>query len=124
MNVVVNKQTGIVTKIVSKCSVPQTVAEGEVEVSISDKELIDAFNRGDAIMYDKGSDSFYYERSPTIEDKIGILEEENIELKIQQAQNSMEIFSTLSAINTNNEISQATMMMELINMMAALQGGE
>lgn len=46
------------------------------------------------------------------------------ELTLGQAQNTMELFNALSAINTNNEISQATMMMELLNMIATLQGGE
>ncbi|MBC8590600.1 hypothetical protein [Wansuia hejianensis] len=57
-------------------------------------------------------------------DNIESLEQSIAELTLETAQNSMEIFNALSAVNTNNEINQATMMMELLNMIATLQGGE
>lgn len=68
------------------------------------------------------------EDATTIHGKYLIFDE-NVEGKIQelaleQAQNSMEMLNALNIINTNNEISQATMMMELLNIIATLQGGE
>ena len=74
----------------------------------------------DAVTID-GKYLVFYTRT---DEKLKELGEENVELKIQQAQSSMEIFSALSTMNTNNEINQATMMMELLNMIATLQGGE
>ena len=74
----------------------------------------------DAVTID-GKYLVFYTRT---DEKLKELEQENAELKIQQAQSLMEIFNALNTINTNNEINQATMMMELLNMIATLQGGE
>lgn len=46
------------------------------------------------------------------------------EVDLETAQSSMELINALSTISTQNEINQATMMMELLNMIATLQGGE
>lgn len=56
--------------------------------------------------------------------RIKELEQENEELKIQHAQNSMEIFNALSVIETQNEINQATMLMEILDMIIIKQGDE
>lgn len=64
MNVVINSK-GRITRIISHSSVPQEIGEDEVEIIVTDEEIIEAFYKGYEILYDKMTEEFYYE--PRIE---------------------------------------------------------
>lgn len=46
------------------------------------------------------------------------------QLEMSATLTNMEVFGALSAIATSNEVSQAQMMMEIMNMLGQIQGGE
>lgn len=52
MIVIVNQRKGTVTGIVSKSSVKQVLEEDELEVVIQDRQLFEAFQSGEELLYD------------------------------------------------------------------------
>ena len=65
MKVIVNKESGSVTRVISNSSILQQLKENEFEIETDDSKLIDAFNEGHEILYNKVSGQLYYE--PKIE---------------------------------------------------------
>lgn len=65
MKIIVNKESGDITRLISNSTTPQILRENEFEIEVSDPNIIDAFNRGEEIIYNKISQEFYYE--PRIE---------------------------------------------------------
>ena len=74
MNVVINSK-GKIIKIISHSSVPQEVGEDEVEIVVTDQEIIEAFYKGYEILYDKITGEFYYEARIEIDPEKAVLYE-------------------------------------------------
>jgi len=75
MNVVINELSGGVISIISHCEVPQVLKDGEIEITVTDQELIDAFNKGYEILYNKKTGELYYEPRVEIDPEKAVLYE-------------------------------------------------
>lgn len=74
MRIVING-VGEVTRISSNSSINQNLNEGEFEIEVTDQEVIDAFNRGDEILYNKITEKLYYEPQQEIDTEKAVLYE-------------------------------------------------
>ena len=75
MNVVINELSGRVVSIISYCEAPQVLKDGEIEITVTDQELIDAFNKGYEILYNKKTGKLYYEPRVEIDPEKAVLYE-------------------------------------------------
>ena len=66
MNVVINS-SGDITRVVSNSATPQILNEGESEIIVTDQNVIDAFEKGAQILYDKELNKIYYDSSEIID---------------------------------------------------------
>ena len=74
MKVIINAN-GEITRIISNSTIPQTLNEGELELEISDQNIIDAFNRGEEILYNKATGKVYYQPKVEIDPEKAVLYE-------------------------------------------------
>ena len=75
MKIIVNKESGDITRLISNSTTPQTLNEGELELEISDQNIIDAFNRGEEILYNKATGKVYYQPKVEIDPEKAVLYE-------------------------------------------------
>lgn len=75
MKVIVNKESGSVTRVISNSSILQQLKENEIEIETDDSKLIDAFNEGHEILYNKVSGQLYYEPKIEIDTEKAVLYE-------------------------------------------------
>lgn len=74
MKVIINAN-GEITRIISNSTIPQTLNEGEFEIEVTDPEIIDAFNRGEEILYNKATGKIYCEPRIEIDPEKAVLYE-------------------------------------------------
>lgn len=67
--------SGEITKISSSSSINQELNEGEFEIEVKDQEIINAFNRGEEILYNKNTGKVYYEPKIEIDTEKAVLYE-------------------------------------------------
>lgn len=75
MKIIVNKESGDITRLISNSTTPQILRENEYEIEVSDPNIIDAFNRGEEIIYNKITQEFYYEPRIEIDPEKAVLYE-------------------------------------------------
>ncbi len=75
MKVVIDRKVGNVTRVISNSSVEQVLREDEFEITVEDKNIINAFNRGEEILYNKESGEIYYEPQIEIDPEKAVLYE-------------------------------------------------
>lgn len=66
---------GEIKRIISSSSIPQVLKEGEFEIKVRDQDIIDAFNRGEDILYNKNTGKLYYEPRVEIDPEKAVLYE-------------------------------------------------
>lgn len=75
MIVIINKTTNSITRIISHCEAPQILLDNEIEITVTDQELIDAFNKGYEISYNQATGELYYEPRVEIDPEKAVLYE-------------------------------------------------
>lgn len=73
--VLVVNSNGEITRLISDVAVPQQLNEGEFELETNDPELIDAFNKGHEILYNKVTGDVYSEPRVDIDPEKAVLYE-------------------------------------------------
>jgi hypothetical protein len=74
LKVIINAD-GEITRIISGSSIPQQLKEGEFELETNDPKLIDAFNKGYEILYNKKTGLLHYETANEIDpEKVALYE--------------------------------------------------
>ena len=74
MRMVINQNNEILY-IVSSPSPPQELRDGEFELEVTDRQLIDAFNEGHEILYNQATGQLYYQPKVEIDPEKLILYE-------------------------------------------------
>lgn len=75
MKVIVDRESGSITRVISSSSVAQILREDEFEITVEGEDLINAINRGEEIQYDKESGEIYYEPQIEIDPEKAVLYE-------------------------------------------------
>ncbi len=75
MKVIVDRESGNITRVISNSIVSQILKVNEIEITVEDPEIIDAFNRGEEILYNKDTGEIYYEPQTEIDpEKVALYE--------------------------------------------------
>ncbi len=74
MKIIINED-GKITRIISSSATPQQLKENEFEIETADSKLIEAFNMGYKILYNKKTDLLYYEPPNEIDPEKAVLYE-------------------------------------------------
>lgn len=75
MKVIVDRESGSITRVISSSSVAQILREDEFEITVEDEDLINAINRGEEILYDEATGELYYEYQNEIDPEKVVLYE-------------------------------------------------
>lgn len=74
MKVIINED-GKITRVISSSETLQQLKENELEIETDDPKLIEAFNKGYEILYNKKTDLLYYEPPNEIDPEKAVLYE-------------------------------------------------
>lgn len=68
-------RAGEIKRMISNSRVPQKLNQDEFELKVRDQDIIDAFNRGEEILYNKNTGKVYYEPNIEIDPEKAVLYE-------------------------------------------------
>ena len=68
-------RAGEIKRMISNSRVPQKLNQDEFELKVIDQNIIDAFNRGEEILYNKNTGKVYYEPKIEIDTEKAVLYE-------------------------------------------------
>ena len=68
-------RSGEIKRMISNSRVPQKLNQDEFELKVVEQNIIDAFNRGEEILYNKNTGKVYYEPKIEIDTEKAVLYE-------------------------------------------------
>lgn len=75
MKIIVHKESGDITRLISNSTNSQILRENEFEIEVTNPNIIDAFNKGYEILYNKTTGKLYYKPRIEIDPEKAVLYE-------------------------------------------------